>query len=236
MSEISDIIYIGDDIIVIPECLSATVTHVLHELGHQGTHNTLQLIKSHFFYVNMNSQVESVTKTCELCQQTNISKRKEPYGLRPVLQQPFSKVSVDHKSLDNGYYCLVILDIHSHYPDVAFVKSTSIEANKEPLLKYFSYFQTPLIIRLDNGSPWNSVQFKEFARIQRFKHDLVTPRLPIANSEVELIMSTISKAYMRSKILKNGLWRECILDAIKAKRCTPHPAFGMSPYEVMFGS
>ena len=49
MSEISDIIYIGDDIIVIPECLSATVTHVLHELGHQGTHNTLQLIKSHFF-------------------------------------------------------------------------------------------------------------------------------------------------------------------------------------------
>ena len=86
----------------------------------------------------MNSQVESVTKTCELCQQTNISKRKEPYGLRPVPQQPFSEVSVDHKSLDNGYYCLVILDIHSRYPDVAFVKSTSFEANKEPLLKYFS--------------------------------------------------------------------------------------------------
>ena len=235
MSEISDIIYVGDDIIVIPESLSATVTHVLHELGHQGTHNTLQLIKSHFFYVNMNSQVESVTKTCELCQQTNISKRKEPYGLRPVPQQPFSEVSVDHKSLDNGYYCLVILDIHSRYPDVAFVKSTSFEANKEPLLKYFSYFQTPLIIRSDNGSPWNSVKFKEFSQIQGFKHDLVTPRSPIANSEVERVMYTISKAYSRSKILKNGLWRESILDAIKAKRCTPHPAFGMSPYEVIFG-
>ena len=48
-------------------------------------------------------------------------------------------------------------------------------------------------------------------------------------------MQTISKAYERSKILKDGQWRESILDAIKAKRCTPHPALGMSPYEVVFG-
>ena len=127
------------------------------------------------------------------------------------------------------------MDILSRYPDVAFVRSTSFEANKEPLLKYFSYFQTPLILRSDNGAPWNSEKFKEFARQQNFKHDLVTPRSPIANNEVERVMQTISKAYERSKILKDGQWRESILDAIKAKRCTPHPALGMSPYEVVFG-
>ena len=115
------------------------------------------------------------------------------------------------------------------------MRSTSFEANKEPLLKYFSYFQIPLILRSDNGAPWNSEKFKEFARQQNFKHDLVTPRSPIASSEVKRVMQTISKAYERSKILKDGQWRESILDAIKAKRCTPHPALGMSPYEVVFG-
>ena len=80
------------------------------------------------------------------------------------------------------------MDILSRYPDVAFVRSTSFEANKEPLLKYFSYFQTQLILRSDNGSPWNSEKFKEFARQQNFKHDLVTPRSHIANREVKRVM------------------------------------------------
>ena len=192
-------------------------------------------IKQYFFYENMAAQVASVTQTCELCEQTKLSKRREPYGLRPVPAKLFSEISVDHKSLDNGYYVLVIMDILSRYPDVAFVRSTSFEANKEPLLKYFSYFQTPLILRSDNGASWNSEKFKEFARQQNFKHDLITPRSPIANSEVERVMQTISKAYERSKILKDGLWRESILNAIKAKRCTPHPALGQSPYEIVFG-
>jgi len=44
-----------------------------------------------------------------------------------------------------------------------------------------------------------------------FKHDLITPRSPIANSEVKRVMQTISKAYERGKILKDGLWRENML-------------------------
>ena len=82
-------------------------------------------------------------------------------------------------------------------------KSTSFESNKEPLLKYFSYFQTPLILRSDNGAPWCSDKFREFAEQQGFKHNLVTPRSPIANSEVERVMACIGKAYERSKILKS---------------------------------
>ena len=66
-------------------------------------------------------QISSVTQTCKICGQTKISKRREPYGLRPVPSRPFSEISVDHKSLDNGWYVLVILDVLSRYPDVAFV-------------------------------------------------------------------------------------------------------------------
>ena len=142
---------------------------------------------------------------------------------------------MDHKTLDNGWYVLVILDIFSRYPDVAFVKSTSFEATREPLIKYFSYFSTPLVVRSDNGPPFSSEKFHQFSIEQNFQHDLHTPRSPQANAEVERVMATIGSAYQRAKISNPSKWREEILDSIKAKRCTPHPALGMSPYEVLFG-
>ena len=237
LSEIDSIIYRGSDIIVIPEDLTHKVTSILHELGHQGENNTMSLIKQYFYYPDLVKQVNAVVQSCTICQQTKLSKRKEPYGLRPTPIRPFSEISVDHKGpLDNGYYVLVILDILSRYPDVAFVKSTSFEATREPLLKYFAYFKTPLVLRSDNGPPWNSEAFAQFSKEQNFKHDLITPRSPIANAEVERLMATIGIAYERAKIISPALWREEILNAVKSKRCTPHPSLGKSPYEVIFGT
>ena len=65
---------------------------------------------------------------------------------------------------------------------------------------------------------------------------MITPRSPIANAEVELLMATIGIAYERAKIINPATWREEILNAVKAKRCTPHPEIGKSPYEVVFGT
>ena len=236
ISEVDQIIYKGRDVIIIPESLTNQITNTMHDLGHNADTNLIALIKQYFYYASMYAQVHAITQSCPLCQRTNISKRKEPYGFRPLPARPFSEISIDHKTLDNGWYVLVILDIFSRYPDVAFVKSTSFEATREPLLKYFSYFSTPLIVRSDNGSPFGSERFREFSIEQNFQHQLHTPRSPQANSEVERVMQTIGTAYERAKIRDKSKWREEILDAIKAKRATPHPALGgMSPYEVLFG-
>ena len=237
LSEIDSIIFRGSDIIVIPEDLSHKVTTTMHQLGHQGQTNTMALIKQYFYYPDLVAQVNAVVQSCTLCQQTKLSKRREPYGIRPTPTKPFTEISVDHKGpLDNGYYVLVILDILSRYPDVAFVKSTSFEATREPLLKYFAYFRTPLILRSDNGPPWNSEKFREFAKECNFHHDLVTPRSPIANAEVERVMATVGIAYERAKIINPATWREEIINSIKAKRCTPHPSLDKSPYEIVFGT
>ena len=90
ISEIDSIIFYGEDIIVIPTELSAAVTDSLHQLGHQGQVNTLALIKQYFFYPDMVQQVNSVTQSCVICGQIKISKRQEPYWLRPVPQKDCS--------------------------------------------------------------------------------------------------------------------------------------------------
>ena len=235
ISEVDQIIYKGNDVIIIPESLTHKITKMMHELGHQGDTNLTALIKQYFYYISMHAQIHAITQSCPLCQRIKISKRKEPYGSRPLPARPFTEISLDHKTLDNGWYVLVILDIFSRYPDVAFVKSTSFEATREPLIKYFSYFSTPLVARSDNGPPFSSERFHQFSIEQNFQHDLHTPRSPQANAEVERVMATIGSAYQRAKISNPSKWREEILDSIKANRCTPHPALGMSPYEVLFG-
>jgi hypothetical protein len=64
---------------------------------------------------------------------------------------------------------------------------------------------------------------------------MVTPKSPIANSEVERLMVTVGQAYKRAQILNPNDWKTEILNAVKAQRCTPHPDLKMSPYEIVFG-
>ena len=236
LSEIDNILYKGKDIIVLPQALRHIVVDTLHSLGHQGEKNTMALVRQYFYFPNIYPHVNSITRSCEVCQQTKLDRRREPYGIRPVPRQVFNEVSADFKGpLPNGYYVLVLLEILSRFPDVAFVTTTSLKAIREPLIKYFSIFGTSFILRTDRGPPFGSKEFEDFANEQGFKHDPVTPRSPIANSEVERVMATVGIAYARAQILNPGRWKEEIINAIKAKRATPHPALGMSPYEVVFG-
>ena len=114
----------------------------MHEMGHQSDSSLLRLIKQYFYFANMIARINAVVGACEICQQTKKAKRKEPLGLRPTPTKPFEEVSLDHKNLPNGWFCLVILDILSRFPNLAFVKSTSFEANKEALEQFFSVFHS----------------------------------------------------------------------------------------------
>ena len=66
ISEIEGILFIVEDIIIVSEELSATVTDSMHKLGHQGQVNTLALIKQHFFNLDMAAQVISLALMCDL--------------------------------------------------------------------------------------------------------------------------------------------------------------------------
>ena len=84
ISEVDQIIYKGNDVIIIPESLTYRITKTMHELGHQGDTNLTKLIKQYFYYISMYAQIHAVTQACPLCQRMKLAKRKEPYGFRPL--------------------------------------------------------------------------------------------------------------------------------------------------------
>ncbi|XP_022808223.1 uncharacterized protein K02A2.6-like [Stylophora pistillata] len=93
-------------------------------------------------------------------------------------------------------------------------------------------------VETDNGPPFNSKQFKDFAREERFEHHKVTPLHPRASGEVERFVETINKtkriAHLQGKDKLES--QNAIHNMLTAYRLTPHPATGISPHEEMRGT
>ena len=102
----------------------------------------------------------------------------------------------------------------------------------------FANYGTPRRIESDNGPPFNSKEFNEFAEQEGFKHHRVTPLHPRANGEVERFMQTLNKTEQIASLQgKNRLERRnAVQDMLTAYRSTPHPATGVAPYEALKGT
>ena len=99
-------------------------------------------------------------------------------------------------------------------------------------------YGTPRRIESDNGPPFNSKEFNEFAEQEGFEHHRVTPLHPRANGEVERFMQTLNKTEQIASLQgKNRLERRnAVQDMLTAYRSTPHPATGVAPYEALKGT
>ena len=234
LSEIDGILFRGSTIIILPMTLWDIVVKKYHTIGHIGRSRLLSLIKENFYWPGMINTITLVTSSCSLCSQTKIDLRKEPYSVRPTPQRIFEEVLLDFKDIPSlGYYCLVFLDVLSRFPDVAFVKSTSMESIRLPLIRFQATYGHAISYRTDRGPPWNSMAFADFVAAAGIYHHKNTQLHPESLAELERLNSVIDKAFQRSRIEKSN-WQESIIQAIKAYRMTPHPVLKRSPYEIVF--
>ena len=57
----------------------------------------------------------------------------------------------------------------------------------------FAHHGTPQRVDSDNGPPFKSEEFAQFAQPEGFTHHCITPEYPRANREAENFMQTIKK-------------------------------------------
>ena len=90
----------------------------------------------------------------------------------------------------------------------------------------------PERLESDNGPPFNSFNFINFASKMGFKHHRVTPEHPRANGEAESLMKVLNKA---EQILhsEERSSNSALQYMLMGYRSTPHPATGYSPYEAL---
>ena len=92
------------------------------------------------------------------------------------------------------------------YVVVSLLSTVSAEAVEPVFDSLFALFGAPLVLKTDNGPPFQSKSFSDFATRQGFHHRKVTPEWPRANGEVEHFMRNLSKVARTAKI--NGTNRE----------------------------
>jgi transposase InsO family protein len=100
------------------------------------------------------------------------------------------------------------------------------------LRKIFATHGIPERLESDNGPPFNSSEFTEFAEEMGFIHHRITPDHPRANGEAESFMKVLNKT---EKIARSEGQpsNTAIQYMLIGYRSTPHPATRYSPYETL---
>ncbi|XP_060604313.1 uncharacterized protein K02A2.6-like [Ruditapes philippinarum] len=178
----------------IPESLQKQTVMLSHE-GHQGQSKCKGLLREYCWFPHMDRMVEEICRSCIVCQAA--STRIIPDPIKPTLlpRDVFSEVSCDFCGpFPDGYMLLVVICDYSRFPVVERIKSTAADTVIPRLEAIFSIFGYPEVVKTDNGPPFQSRAFREFADNSGFKHKRITPLHPQANGIVERFMAPLQKA------------------------------------------
>lgn len=117
---------------------------------------------------------------------------------------------------------------------VEIIKSDSSSTVIPVLDKVLSTFGIPQVIKTDNGPPFNSYAFRQYAENMGFKHRRVTPLWPRANAQAESFNKPMTKAIKTAQI-EGKNWKQELYNFLRQYRATPHSSTGYSPYQLLFG-
>ena len=219
--------------ICVPVSLQTRVIELAHE-GHQGAVRTKQLLRSCVWFPKLDTQVEAFVKNCAACIVSQSTKSRTPLVMSKLPGKPWTELSMDFYTFPDCSELLVVIDDFSRFPVVVPTQSTAFRFVEEKLSDVLSTFGVPVVIRTDNGPPFNGKDFAAFADRMGFKHRKVTYAWPEANGEAERFMRTLSKV-IRTASATGVNWMVQVNNFLRNYRLTPHPATGFAPAELLFG-
>ena len=220
--------------IVIPQELQKRIIHLAHA-GHLGIVKTKALLREKVWFSGIDRQVEDTIRKCLPCQVTTSTPTQEPLKMSPLPERPWSELSVDFGQVPGTpTHFMVISDDYSRYVIVETVSALTAKAVIPVLDKVLAQFGVPDIIKSDNGPPFNSSMFSDYAKYKGFHHRKITPLWPLANAEVERFMRTVKKT-MKAAISEGRNWNQYLQTFLLNYRATPHSSTGVPPATILFG-
>ena len=217
--------------ICIPTDLQKRTIDLAHE-GHQGITKTKALLREKVWFPKIDDLVEEAIKTCLPCQTTTPKTTREPLQMTNA-DRAWEEVSMDFAEVE-GKYLLIIVDDFTRYPEVEIISSLTASTVIPKIESVFARWGIPKVVKTDNGPPFNSKNFAEYAKISGFKHRKITPLWPEANGEAERFVRTIKKTISAAKI-EHRNWQYEMWTFLRNYRATPHSSTKISPATVMTG-
>ncbi|XP_014665120.1 PREDICTED: uncharacterized protein LOC106807323 [Priapulus caudatus] len=147
----------------------------------------------------------------------------------------WSEISTDFGQVPGmGTYFMVISDDLSRYVVEEPVSSLTANAVIPVLDKIIGEFGVPDVVKSDNGPPFNSSAFSDYARHKGFKYCKITPLWPLANAEADRFMKTVKKS-IKATVAEGNSWNQELHSFLLSYRATPYSSTGIPPATLMFG-
>ena len=155
---------------IIPQSLRKKVKQKIHR-AHTGVQSCLRRAREVVFWPSMNQEITDYVKQCDICNTFANQQLREPLIVHDVPHRPWQKVGCDLFTIEQkDYMCTV--DYYSGYFEVDRLEKKTASAVIKRLKRHFSNHGIPNLLQTDNGPPFNSAEFREFAMTYEF--ELVT--------------------------------------------------------------
>ena len=149
----------------------------------------------------MESLVAQHIRTCTPCAANTDTTKITPLRMTTMPDEPWTDVSIDlYGPFGAKQHLLVLVDERSRYPVVKKVSTTAAHAVIPAMEEVLALLGVPARVKSDNGPPFDSAQFRQFADSLGFRHHRITPLWPRANATCERFMRNLGAIMRKSDV------------------------------------
>ena len=219
--------------LLIPSAMRPKVLHELHA-SHQGTVRTKQRAKLIVYWPGINNDIDNIILSCNHCQESLPSQRKEPIIMKPRPTRPFQEIAIDFCSYA-GHNFLIIVDCHTDWPDIIHMgNNTTTPRLITTLLNVFCRTGAPDIVWSDQGPQFTSKLFLDFTKEWGFQHITSSPMYPQSNGKAEATVKSM-KNLIKTSWIRDTIDERKMTRALLQYRNTPSQRDLLSPAQKLFG-
>ena len=208
---------------VIPQTLRQKVKEKIHR-AHFGIQRCLRRVLEVVYWPSMNQQITDYIEHCDTCNIYASHPQREPLIVHDV-----QKVGCDIFTLDEKDY-LCTVDYYSGYFEIDHLERKTARSIITRLKRHFSNHGIPNLFQSDNGPPFDSQEFRDFAAAYEFELVTSSPNYPQSNGRVENAVKTAKQLMKKSKQAGTDFYL-----ALLDWRNTPTEGVGCSPMQRLCG-
>ena len=230
-------------LVVVPELFEEILKQFHDHLGHIGSRKSMDLIRTRYYWPQMEKTVNEYIKRCLLC-----SLHKEKNGKDYAFPQniscdrPFHRICIDicgplETTRKGNRYVLGIVDHFSKFLVLVPLRSADAKTIATALWKeWITKFGCPDILFSDSGKVFESELVKEICKECKIKKMFSAPYHQQANGLIERCFRTIKPMLVISAEQEGRSWDDVIPTVELAMRASVQASTGYSPFEIIFGT
>lgn len=214
--------------VVVPSSLQEVVLSTLHKV-HSGMVQTKALARSYVWWPQLNHDIEVLISNCNKCLENRHMPAKTSYKwITPT--KPWSRINIDFAGPFQNKTFLVVVDAYSKWPEVLIVNNMTSGIVIQHLRNLFAIHGLCETLVSDNGTPFVSLEMKDFLKANKITHITTAPYHPATNGLAERMIQTVKDKLRKMEDIP---WDIRLPNMLLGLRTTPCTTTNKSPAELL---